>query len=740
MVGLDRVAQAKPPLARRAVVEALLRTSLTERIPFIAAVSDDLAPRISEVAVVRVSRRRGKRGLQGYLQGLLAQRGIYIDDTVEAAVQSALDSDDPTVEPWYLTMAADIILARVRTGQKATTAIAELFAPGNAYRRHLAWMCERALDCRIDEAAAYGSSSAQALAAIGTQAHYRQELTTNWNDTTFDFDAEQRLRFASGVSQLSRRNVLALTGDTTDPGLRFSRPEWLSFAGALGVKLDQRRWSELLTPGVPQTTVSALTAALTLNGASSDPRNRSFLTVLTQLKQSRTSDISLEMILAVVAAVQIDQPLQFGAPEIDALRRAWNASTDTTRLLFVSSVNPHPALARFLWEQVVPPQFYTNSFRVRRAICARLAAMGTVVWHELLSTWAGLAAMGRTVDLSAQSRLTRTDWEHYGLPLASACWVLPALTEQLKSSERDDALRLLRDVRCAVTRSARAEQGGSNRFPDIGLEISLAEGFKIASVDSFTRKATSNQPWRDEALVLFDEAESWTSQQVLIQAFALAGIRAPLFNRSHVPAGSSPALQHPFVREAAALTRHALDPSEVGSGSPGASAGNGDSDRQIVERNIWFDDVEALQDGGYGLSDQAHRLLALSTLLINLAEGAFERAAEMYEKGVGSEPSSEVLRELAYGNLAFTSEGLPRCFVSAGHAATMLDVECDCPFRLCGPKAASGVGHRQISKAFAQRAELTCSSRLALGREHAFVRQPFADVWSRPEIAPETSS
>jgi hypothetical protein len=738
VVGLDRVAQAKPPSARRAVVDALLRTSLAERIPFIAAVSDDLAPRISEVAVIRVSRQRGKQSLQGLMQRLLAQRGIYIDDAVVTAVQSALDTDDPTVEPWYLTMAADIILARVRTGQKATVAISDLFAPGNAYRRHLGWMCERALDCGMNEATGCDNSSAQALAAIGTQAHYRQELTTNWNDATFDFDAEQRLRFASGVSQLSRRNVLTLAGDTTDPGLRFSRPEWLSFAGALGLKLDGRRWSELLTPGVPQATVSALTAALMLNGASAYPRDGSFLSVLTQLKQGRVSDISLEMILAVIAALQVDQPLQFGALEIDALRRAWKASTDPTRLLFVSSVNPHPALARFLWEQVVPPQFQANSFRVRRAICARLAATGTIAWHELLSTWADLAAMGRTVDLSAQSRLTKTDWDRYGLPLASACWVLPALAEQLTGREREDAVRLLRDFRRAVTRPARAGQRGGNRVPDVGLEISLAEGFKIASVGNFTRQAMSNQPWRDEALALFDEAESWTSQQVLIQAFALAGIHTPFFRRDQAAAGTG--FRHPFVREAAALSWQALNPGAAGPGSLDSAASHGDSRHQMIVRNIWFDDVEALQDGGYGLSEQAHRLLALSTLLINLAEGAFDRAAEMYEKGAVPEPSREVLHELAFGGLAFTSQELPRCFVSARHAATMLDVECDCPFRLCGPKAASGVGHRQISKAFAQRAELTCSSPLALGREHAFVRQSFADVWARPEIARETSS
>ena len=142
----------------------------------------------------------------------------------------------------------------------------------------------------------------------------------------------------------------------------------------------------------------------------------SFLSVLGRLKLGQLHDLSLDMILAVISALQVDgRPLRIAEPELAALRRAWRVSTDQARLLFVSTLHQHPAIAEFFWEQVVPPSFEVNSFRLRRAICGRLAGMGTVAWQQLAGRWIDLVAAAGRSDLTARARLTRPDWVRFGL-------------------------------------------------------------------------------------------------------------------------------------------------------------------------------------------------------------------------------------------------------------------------------------------------------------------------------------
>src|SRR5207249_1911389 len=116
--------------------------------------------------------------------------------------------------------------------------------------------------------------------------------------------------------------------------------------------------------------------------------------------------------------------------------------------------------------------------------------------------------------------------------------------------------------------------------------------------------------------------------------------------------------EHPFVRETAALIGRAL---EAGKGLD-----------PLIERDIWFEDAEALDDGGFNLSPEAHRVLALSTLLINLAERRFRD----WRDGVPGATESAVGRR----EDAFTGAKLPKCFVRSSHAATMFQAACDCPF------------------------------------------------------------
>ncbi|MFC7480345.1 hypothetical protein ACFQX7_10285 [Luedemannella flava] len=491
----------------------------------------------------------------------------------------------------------------------------------------------------------------------------------------------------------------------SDPELRFAHPDWLAFAGAVGLRLDPDAWAGLLTAGAPSATTGALTAALVLEGTDA----ASFVAVLRDLKRGETGDVTLDMITAVVVALQhLGVRPRYGPPEVAALDRAWRAATDQARLQFVAAAEAHPALVRYFWGQVVPPRFQVNSYRLRRAVCARLAGMGPVAWRQLADPWRALVTGADGADLSAVARLTKTDWVRVGLPLASAGWILPSLADHLTGADQRACLALIERVREIFT----APYG-----PDPGLEISLAEGFKFASVARGVAAQATEPPWLDEARALLGVARSWTSEQVLCQAMALAAADGFAFAARHAARDT-----HPFVREAVALAARARR----------EAATTASSREWTITRDIWFDDVAALEDGGFHLSPEAHRLLALSTLLIDLAEGSQDLAARAHATdGAPDRVSAEVRDGVRARELALTANTLPRCFVSSAHAATMLDVDCDCAFDLCGAKMRGPVGHRQISKAFARRAEVTAGQRPVQRGRRPFARRALGHLWQR---------
>lgn len=714
--GLDKVVEAQPRTARRATVRALLRSSLDERLPFIAAVSEQLAPRFSDVAVVRIGGRR-EQDLGAVLTAALARRGIAAGRDVAELAASALSDDASPYDPWYAEVAADVVVGRVRAGDDPDHALRDVVGVERGDVRELSWLYEKAIGSKPDQGGNARRPVADTLGAIGVHAHYRQDLTTRWHDVARAFGVEEELTFASDVALLNRRGVLDVVGDARDPSLQFTHPRWLVLAGAVGFGLDQDRWSQLLTPGVPQPTLEALTAALVLAAADGTTPDPSFLIILRRLKADNVTDLSLDMITAVLRALQASgTPIRLGEQELRALRRTWQPATDEARLLFVDKVDAHRGTARFLWEQLVPPRFEHNTYRLRRAASARLAAMGGVAWGELAPLWNDLVNAADHADLSARARLTKSDWMSWGLPVASLAWVLPSLTDRLADADRADALRMLNELGRILTAGAGPQH---ECLPDPGLEISLAEGYKLAGAVALSRPPGQQAAWLPEAATLLRCARSWVSEQALHHAVALVGSAESAADASG---------RHPFVREAIALTHRAV------AADVHASDITGRERRAGIALHIWFDDVQALQDGGFALSPEAHRLLGLSTLLINLAEGEHERAVVEHGGSSGAPLSEQVADRVAARERALTSEELPRCFTSPTHTATMLDVECDCPFRLCGQKGQETIGHRHISRAFAQHAEMTAAVRPAAQDGVVLTRRQFAEVWRRPQI------
>lgn len=706
--GLDRVGQGEALPTRRETIAHLLEASLVEGIPFVAWVTPDLAPSISEVAAFR-TRPLPQSELVAYTVRQLRERGLPATGDVERVVASAFRAGEATREPVLLALFADLVRRRVRGGATTEDAASGLLSDGCAFRRHVSWMCEWALDCSLDDVEKVSSPALVALAAIGREAHYRQEAELHGKDVTMALDATECRRFAAGTALLSQRGVLDVSPAEGGSRIRFAHPAWLAFAGAVGMRLEEPQWRDLLRPDISSSTLDALTGALLAFGSDA-LRERSFLRVLQGLGVSRPAEISLEMCLSVITALQSRrEAIHFGDEEMEALERAWSTASDVVKTRFVSDVDlaRNTRLVDFLWQRVVPPAFADNSFRVRRVICSRLGRTGVGTWARLGGQWRALVTAAGAGDLSSWGR-QQEHWREYGYAVASLGWTLPGVLHTVGEEGRDDVLDLLGGLRQLVSPPSVA----SDRRPEIGLEISLAEGFKTAAAEISSRGEACDEGWYAQASAFLDASASWISKQALLQGLALVLHDVPDDRLDRLlAAGKGPGREHPFVRETAALARRAL------------AAGN--EPARLTQKDVWLEDVEALDDGGVNLSAEAHRLLALSTLLINLAEWPF--VAWIHGNDKASESSVDAR------DRAFTGTELPKCFVRSGHAATMFESACDCPFRFCGPAAKAGILHeaRRFSRSFLQRAQATAGAPCLIRREGkgAFAERAFSAVW-----------
>jgi hypothetical protein len=709
--GLDRVGQGEPLATRRAAIARLLEGSLVEGNPFVAWIHPDLAPSISEVAAFR-TRPLPRSGLVAYTMRQLKQRGLRDLNDIERALSRAFDESETTRDPVLLSLVADLVLRRVRAGERGEVAAASLFSDRCAFRRHFAWMCEWALGCTIHDLENAWTPPSLALAAIGREAHYRQEAELRSDDAVAALDADERRRFAAGVALLSHRSVLDVTHIDGSSRLRFTHPAWLAFAGALGLRLNAAYWRDLLRPDASSATLEALTGALLIFGLDV-LRERSFLGVLRSLGLPQQAEISLEMALSVITALQSStESMHLGKAEMETLERAWTTAGDVAKTRFVSDVNleMNPLLMDFLWRRVVPPGFGENSFRVRRAICSRLGSLGSSAWQRLGPDWRKLVEAASAGDLSSRARQSE-HWRNYGYGVASLGWTLPGVLRTVEAKDEEDAFALLPALRKLVERSPQGKSEGE-RGPEIGLEISLAEGFKVAAVEISTRREACDERWCAESASFLESSRSWISKQALLQALALVLADATGDRLERLVGRGGPAeREHPFVRETAALVRRTL--------------AAGKEPVSLIERDIWLEDVEALDDGGVDLSPECHRLLGLSTLLINLAEWPF--IAWISNKPGAAESSVDAR------DRAFTGIELPKCFLRRGHAATMFETECDCSFKFCGRNAKKGVlgEARRFSRSFLQRAQATARARSLIRSSggNGFAEKAFAPVW-----------
>ena len=727
--GLERVAGGKAPAARRERIAGLLAECVIEGVQFVAAVEESLAPDLTEVSVIRIG-QMSTGDLAAFMLAELTRQGVSANG-LERSVAAAFECIEPTRDPGLLRLAGRLVHRYVRTGMDPHEAVEFVFGDPCAFRRHLRWVCRWALNCEPRDVAAEHTPEAAALAALGLEALHAQSPVVAVSDACAGMNPAERRRVLAGLARLEERGIASVDGAEV---VRFLHPAWLALAGLLAVGLkDSSLWPDLVRHEAPKFTLAALTASLLLDAGAVSGGTRSFVDLLRHLGLRAPEEASLDLVVAVVTALQSEQgPLDFGDKELSWLVCSWEEATEPVRLEFLDNVDfsRHPGLLEFLWAQVSPPRWGLNSWRLRRAVCRRIITHGAFSWNVLGKRWEALVAAGAAADLSTMGR-DGPGWQTCGAALASLGWILPGVVLQLEGTSAERGDRLLGELACvfgptvndptvAGSTVAGATVAGSSvdarsagrPTPELGLEISLAEGYKIAAEYASTTPDRGLETIESHGSALFSTARSWLSRLALLQAFGLSPQSPPAAERFAVllRRTNDDDLEHPFVREAAAVLMRGPD-----------IAG-------VVGKDLWIDDPQILGDGGLDLSPPAHRLLGLSTLLVNLAEHALWRARDV---GGRSASRPALADAVALRERALADRCLPMCFVRSSHAATMFEHPCTCEFSLCGPDALGPVGFRHPSRAFVQRSEAVCATQplSGTGRRRPFAGAAFRGSW-----------
>jgi hypothetical protein len=712
LAGLNQVAAARSEFGRREVVTALCRNCIEDGLPFAAVVSAELVTPMSDVAVLRDGPADDEVQIAALVDELRL-REITAADLVGLVRRSA---DGPLgLQRGHVGLAADVVAMAVRAGVPLDEALRTAFAQQDRGLRLLRWMAERSgAGILAGHAVPVDRAVIETLATLGLAGHHRQELTIPSSVLAETDGAPDRLALDTGLWTLARRGIVNVSDDD-DRRVRFARQDWFAFAGALALELRPELWSRLLRPGVSQATLEALTMAV---GRAGPPDVRSPVALVRRLSGGHDRAVTLEMLTAAALGLHQHGRVDVRPEDVSVMTRAWRVSSDHAQVAFVGALDSGPQAAEFLWGRALPGE--DNPYRVRRAASRRLAAMGDAAWERLAPTWHALVAAAEGTDLGPSTRSLDpdSDWVRVARPFATLGWTLPSLVARLGRAEREAAVDLL--VRMTAVA---APPEGAGPVPDVGLEISLAEGYKLAAfVAPQDRDADAGLV--AQGVRLFRASRGWSSQVVLLQALALSGDNDPEVVAAAGLADEPPidvqgvadgVDEHPFVREAAALTLRAqrTGPTDVGPG--------------CARSDVWVDDVQSLQDGGLDLSGEAHRLLGLTTLLINLAE-------RLARGSPGGLPGADALERRSR---ALTVGSLPPCFTRRGHTATMFEAPCSCDLGLCGPGRRGTFGDRRISRSFAQRSEAT-SRQPALTPGQPFVTRGFATVWRRPEIVEDS--
>ena len=351
----------------------------------------------------------------------------------------------------------------------------------------------------------------------------------------------------------------------------------------------------------------------------------------------------------------------------------WERSGPAERMTFVKQIsgNAVSSYSSFLWTRVIDREFAINPHPLRRSICRVLGASGADVWAALNPKWHELIN-DRSLEgvLAWHRRPIVGPWR--GSTVASLCWVLPAI---VATHPNPFTTALLRQLVVLV-----APQGRSiSDKPDVGIEISLAEGCKDACYTCFSEGLPLPFEVLQVIRTLIRRGVSWASRLVALQAlFIAAAIDRELVDEvsAECRLNSGNDDEHPILR---AYSSVLLVPREA--------MRRGECN---VGEYVWNDDTEALSAAGGELGDDAVLILAIVAIVLNFCEA---RAT------VGDSS----LESHGPRVKALTENVLPECFRIRRIAAASPKLPCTCGFQICGPHLDQLVMRRPLSRTFIYR-------------------------------------
>jgi hypothetical protein len=345
-------------------------------------------------------------------------------------------------------------------------------------------------------------------------------------------------------------------------------------------------------------------------------------------------------------------------PDIEWLSQAWENSSDSERIAFVRRLptNIPESYVAFLWRRLKVPMMDSTPHAVRRAIAKQLGAIAEQSWPLLRNEWAALVSASQCGGLAWHQR-KGAEWKSYGNSLASLCWLLPSVALMSRESEGQ---QLLADLLTTVVPGGGPEE---DLAPDVGIEISLAEGAKDMTYLAFVRGISLPEFSSSLIIGLANNGRSWVSRMLAMQSsiFAAAADECWIPTAQRVCEGLCIAeREHPIVKEyAGILLKYMI-----------ACA---DKLNTTINSAVWHDDIETLEGAGGELFPEVAYILAETTLILNLVESRIRSGGDWRSAQLGRVT-------------ALVEPNVPTCFANAMIARAYGRVPCSCKMGLCGPR------------------------------------------------------
>ncbi|GLZ31379.1 hypothetical protein Lesp02_35670 [Lentzea sp. NBRC 105346] len=666
---------------RRVDIASRLQELQDAGIPFFAALPRRLFPPGSTTNKVLLS-TLGPDGMAKYLAERLTALGVLPSEGHFRVLTPMFTGSQASREPAQLRMS----LAFAASAQGRGEEILAAFTEPRRLRRETGWLAG-VCGVALGKPPLESSAEHDCLAQVGRLALIQASESVRWSQVVRGLSDERHERLLLGRAALEQREVIVIRQDHGSEVVVFRSPAVQAFAAGIGVPLTETAtWSSALSRDPSEFVLGALAvSAMVLAGSS-------VADVFHAVRPAKSAH-HLEILTALYdgfAAAGATDTLAADVNEL--LREVWPTGNRDDHLAFVRAVDIRnsPELQRFLWHELLPPRMARNSFRLRRELCFQLADGGDAVWETLHDHWQRICHDAFTVDLSPVFR-KEAAWRSLAVGLAHMAWILPMLAERCTDSAA--VQELLLTVAKGVMPPYEGYRRGDEDVPDVGLEISLAEGVKIAAVSSWHRHGHVPEYRVELLLRILGHARSWLSRMLAVQALGLSiGRTEPARLASITSRIAADRDEHPFVRAAARLVLAA-----------------GSSSEKLVSA-VWLDDAEAVTSGSGVLSQEAYRLLAASTLLVNMCEkraGNLGARTDSSGQRIIDRRGQEIRVEVLNGR------ELPRCMRTFRGGRSMYVNACGCDLGLCGEPTNGLRGPRHFDASFLYRASICFKPTLA---------------------------